>query len=289
LGVIRPVFWPPNYDRSEEKSREAISVVYHRTKRREEEKKRRLEDGAAGGAQPKGLFGKLGGLFSPRSGKELTEALPPSLEGSRVGSAAAPRDPDEDWHKLPPCGLPPYADWDGVSYYNLDRPEIFEGASRSRANSLSSSDIDDDDEARRKKSAAKENKRLETGGSEADSKGTGVSGRAAFKLLAFSKKFKQTTPGTTPRNDERQVDADRSSDTATENVEATGSGAKAVADAAPMDVLEAMELEVQKPAVTVTQIKAQEPEESVRRRMSMSPRAKLLAAANAAKAATSPS
>jgi len=286
LGVIQPVFWPPNYDRNEEKSREAISVQYNRNKRREEEKTRRLEGIAAGGAQPKGLFGKIGAMFSPRSGKEQADNLPPSPERSRsrTGSEAASprRDPDEDWHKLPPSGLPPYSDWDGVSYFSLARPEFFEGAERLRADSLSSTDTDDDDDTRKKKSYAREQKGVGLAGVEADSKGAGVSGRAAFKLLAFSKKFKHSTPGTTPRNDEEQ---DFPSANPGSPVSPAGAGAVPVEVDMDMDnVLEAMEAETKKPAVKVTKIAPQEPEESVRRRMSMSPRGKLLAAANAAKA-----
>jgi len=276
LGVIRPIFWPPNLDRKEMKSRQSLALVLNKKQRREEQKKRRLEGGVAGGAQPKGLFGKLGGLFSPRSGKEQAQDLPLSPESSRAESSTMPHvDPDEDWHKLPPSGLPPYSLWDGVSYFSLDRPEYFEGAVREqRSYSLSSTDSDDDEVTRRKKQNEKAKRGQEGGGdSNAGPGGVGIKTDAAVKLLGFAQKFKKLTPRTTPGNEETPRADEAPSPIAVES----GAAGEEV------DPLKAMELEVKKPAVKVTQIAPQEPEESVRRRLSMSPRGKLLAAANAAK------
>ena len=154
LGVIRPVTWPPNYNKLERKARIAIKNRHPPS----------TDMGSAGTGTDMGighenlsmadtfykeiLDTKEKGLKNEYAGEDgdgkrtsmmkeykIADADADAGTGTGTGSnayddgdayIAKSRGKYVDWHILPPTGMVPYSEWDGQSHVVLDDPDYFD-------------------------------------------------------------------------------------------------------------------------------------------------------------------
>ena len=247
LGVIKPVFWPPDYERAERKSRLALNI----SRKNEEieamrtEKEQPVDSAVKPPASPRDRF------FTTMS------SLPAYLS--------------DDWHTMPPSGMPPYSKWDGISHYSLAKPEVFEGL-LSRVESVSELESDEEEEYSDTDALTEPN----SNGIKAKASGkTGMfSPRLAGVMRILGKKYKKKSA---PRPGDGNSPLPKNSSVPSSPMR--GENTLAVSSPLIAEMVPTITSDPASANVLVTAIAAQEPEAALMRRLSMSPRAKLFAAA----------